>query len=432
MAQLVCTRILDAGEFLIAIARQHVLVYNKSDGQLARSIQLGAAVRAITLDHSAQHIIAVDDNKKLQVLRFDTLDTLSTRTVAKKSTLVAVTPDGHTILLADKFGDIYSYPINPPAGDPAVAESDSKNEEGPAKGETAGTLILGHVSQLTNFLLSHDSRHIISSDRDEHIRISHYPLGYVIQSFCLGSTSFVTALHLLPSAPEVLISGGGEDVLRIWRWKDGQLLRSIDIGNVVRPHIAVSPPVLKKSRQPTKKRQKTDEHLANADIAAMAEDEKVLALIKIDSVHDIVVFCALGATALFYLRLPAEQIAEAPGTLQALDLCAPVLDFALDSSEPGRIWVSLDTQDGQPLCSVKVDTATSSLAVQTSPLFASFPQGERDPDIYLPLALLPKSPEDEGWAAAENASEPTSDKQRGRRKVKEQLKAIQTGAVSNL
>jgi len=50
--------------------------------------------------------------------------------------------------------------------------------------------------------------------------------------------------------------------------------------------------------------------------------------------------------------------------------------------------------------------------------------GDRDADIYLPLALLPKNPEDDGWMAMETTGEVKSDKQRGRRKVKEQLKAL--------
>jgi tRNA (guanine-N(7)-)-methyltransferase subunit TRM82 len=57
---------------------------------------------------------------------------------------------------------------------------------------TSGTLILGHTSLLTACLLAKDeekgSSYIITSDRDEHIRVSWYPQGHVIESYCLGST----------------------------------------------------------------------------------------------------------------------------------------------------------------------------------------------------------------------------------------------------
>lgn len=49
-----------------------------------------------------------------------------------------------------------------------------------------GTLILGHTSLLTTFTLTDDEKYVISADRDEHIRVSWHPQGYVIERFCLG------------------------------------------------------------------------------------------------------------------------------------------------------------------------------------------------------------------------------------------------------
>lgn len=49
-----------------------------------------------------------------------------------------------------------------------------------------GTLILGHTSLLTAMALTQDEKYIITADRDEHIRVSHYPEGYDIERFCLG------------------------------------------------------------------------------------------------------------------------------------------------------------------------------------------------------------------------------------------------------
>src|ERR1700761_4669088 len=51
---------------------------------------------------------------------------------------------------------------------------------------SGGQLILGHTSFLTAFLLSFDEKFIVTADRDEHIRVSWYPQGYTIESYCLG------------------------------------------------------------------------------------------------------------------------------------------------------------------------------------------------------------------------------------------------------
>lgn len=51
---------------------------------------------------------------------------------------------------------------------------------------SGGDLVLGHASLLTCCLLTPDEDFIITSDRDEHIRVSWYPEGYVIEAYCLG------------------------------------------------------------------------------------------------------------------------------------------------------------------------------------------------------------------------------------------------------
>lgn len=51
-----------------------------------------------------------------------------------------------------------------------------------------GELVLGHASMITSMQLSSDEKYIITSDRDEHIRVSHYPDGFNIETFCLGHT----------------------------------------------------------------------------------------------------------------------------------------------------------------------------------------------------------------------------------------------------
>ena len=35
-------------------------------------------------------------------------------------------------------------------------------------------------------LFSGDGKYVITGDRDEHIRVSRFPMGYVIERYCLG------------------------------------------------------------------------------------------------------------------------------------------------------------------------------------------------------------------------------------------------------
>lgn len=76
---------------------------------------------------------------------------------------------------------------------------------------------------------------VISADRDEKVRVSCYPNAYVIQSYCLGHSQFVTKIHTPAySSTEnpILVSGGGEGLVNLWNIKTGKQLSTIDIKKV--------------------------------------------------------------------------------------------------------------------------------------------------------------------------------------------------------
>lgn len=77
-----------------------------------------------------------------------------------------------------------SYQLHPDSNESSSGcERDAlSSHENPSGGE----LILGHASLLTTFLLTADGQYIVTADRDEHIRVSWYPQGYTIESYCLG------------------------------------------------------------------------------------------------------------------------------------------------------------------------------------------------------------------------------------------------------
>jgi tRNA (guanine-N(7)-)-methyltransferase subunit TRM82 len=100
-------------------------------------------------------------------------------------------------------------------------------------------MLLGHVSLLTDLAFvslpsstsSSASRHyIITADRDEHIRVSRGPpQAHIIETYCLGHLSFISKICVPPSLPELLISGGGDNYLLVWKWETGELLQKIPL-----------------------------------------------------------------------------------------------------------------------------------------------------------------------------------------------------------
>lgn len=206
----------------------------------------------------------------------------------KRPCAIAFTPDQKTILCGDKFGDVYALPLLPTLSENApilscadsTAENNapsveanyapsasvrtvhtlknrkalkhqlnSKSMKAPPKTlEFEHQLLLGHVSLLTDIVCvslnrkdvstSKQRTYIITSDRDEHIRISRgIPQAHIIEGFCLGHTQFVSKLCVSCWDPQVLISGGGDDHMLVWDWPSGRTVCTVDIRQWVLDHI---------------------------------------------------------------------------------------------------------------------------------------------------------------------------------------------------
>ena len=200
----------------------------------------------------------------------------------KRPCAVILTPDDLTILCADKFGDVYSLPLRGqsynleetngslkkdpahktikneprnfiPSATPltvhtkrnldALKQQQNLTHEKPEKKSLKfdHLLILGHVSLLTDLIctsisvnLSKPREYILTSDRDEHIRVSRgIPQAHIIEGYCLGHTEFISKLCMVPSNPELLISGGGDDFLLLWDWLAGTIIQKIDLQGVI-------------------------------------------------------------------------------------------------------------------------------------------------------------------------------------------------------
>ena len=203
----------------------------------------------------------------------------------KKPCSIAFTADGSSILCADKFGDVYALPLllseteanslssNPPSTDTTSTEERKSTPFVPSANEfTVHTkrnqqalknqqklttqvtlkknlvfehqLLLGHVSLLTDLVYATLSAkelgamsprsYILTSDRDEHIRVSRGPpQTHIIEGYCLEHTEFVSKLCLAPWDQQTLISGGGDDYLIVWDWLNGAVRQKVDLKSLV-------------------------------------------------------------------------------------------------------------------------------------------------------------------------------------------------------
>ena len=175
----------------------------------------------------------------------------------KRICAIVLDPSETDIVVGDKFGDVYSLPLHPSdifiprqsateTSEPSATELTvhtkgnlealrQQRERKTINPRKAGPdfeykLLLGHVSLLTDVLIAKvhiegkERSFILTSDRDEHIRVSRYPQAHVIEGYCLGHREFVSKLCIPNWAPQYLISGGGEASVKIFDWREGRVV----------------------------------------------------------------------------------------------------------------------------------------------------------------------------------------------------------------
>ncbi|KAJ7016266.1 WD40 repeat-like protein [Mycena alexandri] len=474
------TQLLFEASLTVVISGPYIQILNSRTGDLItttadrqgadkEALLKSGPVRLAAIDKSGTHLVTSGDDKQLKLWQIDGLKLLNERELPKRPTALAFTQDGQTILASDKFGDIFSYELNP---EPQTVEQ--KKALASHDNPSGGKLILGHASFLTAFLLTSDEKFIITADRDEHIRVSWYPQGYTIEIYCLGHEKFVSAIHIPEFAPTELVSGGGDPMLKIWDWMTGKLKREIPILHAVEPFIKVKPArrtprrfeddgedagedSTKKSRKAKARakraRGEDEEGSTPADepeaVEAVEAGDPVLALRRVESLKSdmddtrYLIFSAVGATVLFWCAYSED----AEPDIHAFDFNKPVTDFTITSD--GLIWVwvdgnwsETDASESAPsmvrvvrlsadkLVEVPAESSPLLLSLNSKCLLPATPAELKALELYLPLSALPKNNDSDhdpmDREPLENAADQISKKELGRLKSKKAVAKVQS------
>ncbi|KAF9097176.1 tRNA (guanine-N(7)-)-methyltransferase non-catalytic subunit trm82 [Mortierella sp. AD031] len=188
-----------------------------------------ARVQVMAFSPDGAFLATAADDKVMKIWDTESWKVLGTRTLVRRSNALHFNNSGSHVVTADKFGDIYNMVRDiPDVVAPVKTAETSEDAEGDEdEGEQP---ILGHVSMATDLVLTPDNKYVITSDRDEHIRVSQYPKGHNIETYCLGHTSFVTTIRILPGpSQKYLLSGAGDATIRVWEFMKGLEVQMFNI-----------------------------------------------------------------------------------------------------------------------------------------------------------------------------------------------------------
>ncbi|KAJ6565973.1 WD40-repeat-containing domain protein [Mycena sp. CBHHK59/15] len=405
----------------LADSRTGDLIVTTADRQGAdrEALLKSGPIRLAAIDNSGRHLVTSGEDKRLKLWQIDGLKLLNERELPKKPTSLVFTKNGQTILASDKFGDVFRYDLHP----------------APQSAEQKKAALASHDNPQA------ESSYWVMHHRDEHIRVSWYPQGYTIETYCLGHEKFVSAIHVPEFAPKKLVSGGGDPILKIWDWVSGTVTREIPILHEVEPFIKVKSVRRKrfeddeeeggdgnkkkgrKAKFRARKKEASTSAISNEEepeAATPAEvteaGEVILTLRKIESLKSDtddrhLIFSAVGATALFSCPYSED---DAVPNIHAFDFEKPIIDFKI--ADGGLIWVCLDAQwsetssgdatNGAPsmvrvvrlsggnFVEVSDESVTPLLtALNSKCLLPATAADLKTLDLYLPLSALPKNHE---------------------------------------
>ncbi|CAN6674629.1 tRNA (guanine-N(7)-)-methyltransferase non-catalytic subunit Trm82p [Trichomonascus vanleenenianus] len=292
----------------------------------------------LRLSRSGKYLLALENaGKEVHVIDAETMETVSKRVMGKRPSSLDSASDDSALIVSDKFGDVYGLDMTS-TEELLVENSPNEHKVGP---------VVGHVSMVTDVALGeHEGRrYVISADRDEHIRVSRYPQGFVVERWLFGHKEFVSRISTVPGLPELLVSAGGDDFVALWNWTTGEALAKYDLRGIISEYLT-------EEHKPLK----AQGNLPEITVSSLALYGDFV-LVVVESTKAIVQLRVVDGNALDLVSVKSFDSI-------VVDLCAAAdkVYALLDDSEPVRALEITDTGLSEvPEASAKLATLVASL-----------------------------------------------------------------------
>ena len=240
-----------SSRYVVALTAGNILVFDAHTGErrgaLDTCVESNAPIpphmvcfpRICAISPNEKYVAIASDDKALRVWCIDDLEygkEVFVQPLAKRAGTVHWVNDCEMVV-ADKFGDVWSFVIDPshPKQVQSLADADTDVASSGAASAQGPRPKLGHVSMITCLAFLRDASSdtpstIVTCDRDEHIRLSRWGphrAAHIVQQYLLGSRSCVGALVVVPadraesagfpcSRRPVLFTSAGGPSMRAW------------------------------------------------------------------------------------------------------------------------------------------------------------------------------------------------------------------------
>ena len=269
------------------------------------------------------------------------------------------------LLIGDKAGEVYLY-------------------ANPTQNLQAKICITGHttsmITDMVHFVSMEKKKgeYLITSDRDEKIRISRFPDVHSIESYCLGHKSVISSICLYPNQEEalqlakneILFSAGWDHQIMAWAIPSGKLMGRYCPGNDKNEPLALLPNVIENENENEKEEEdgageeegEDDEKEKTYNAAAAGSFPTKLIMIPTPSNTYQMLSTFKTLTQLKVLSLSLEANHVSFGLMQTVELKGCPYDIICFQNR--FVFVLLDAPDFIQIFEIEMESSTNSKLIE--------------------------------------------------------------------